>query len=989
MSSLWPYPGLEDRVFLDYPLDILLNRECSLKSHEGGLVPILKAYEAAVGALKKRAMREGQAQLLERIGNLICEQVGKKQVRSEQLEEDLSLEVKDWQAAAKGQWQKVFDDPRSGARSAVGANTRDKFEKAAQAQLKRAGGCPVKCERLALEVLKFHSLLCHRTIGSLLLPDKRGAASGERRLASGNIVIEGTTGTGKSTLALQFALAMTHWPNQYNAVYVSLEESVANLRAKARSLSQDWCERLQPVAYLDDIEEGSPPGSIGERLKELLWQPGNCPMRAGNPPGGKCPAHVQPPLPMVLLPGLSPRNIVGQRAEGHGLFWERLQQVERLLVGAEWLRDHKEYTELPPIRLVCIDSLNTFGDQLLSRKELCRLFDLFRQYGVIGLCTVEAGPETEQMASSDLVDILIRLDAEKDAGYFTRYFEIVKSRYQHQIYGRHPYKIRSEENLQRERPTGVKLDRTTLFQALRVYPSIHTVVAATELDSADRGGEPAEGELGTPPPSLKPPPSGSTGQGARDSEDRFDFGIEALRQVLSRTLKPRSVLAVVGEHNTFKTPLAQHFLLYGLSDRKLTSPSKKKSEKKAQESALLVRLHEQVSFDPGRMSSGPSRKWMLGDDLFSGDECLIHLEKENWIEKLDYRLDSGKLVQRCYRYQSQQVGTHGPLLFELALKGGLILPEEFLQFVRNILRSQSAKHSIRRVVLDNVALIGASYPFLRHSQNAGDLFLSAFVHVMRNYCVDLLLLGTRTGLAAADEMVNLACTLADEVLTCEYCDVFGDRYVTVRGGGVASGEDQRVGGESPGRQIVPAVITRRKGDRFSVDLGKLKGLVGFGTNRIHRPGLAFHTFQENDSTHRDYNREVEESIGAALGVSRQRPVQKDAADGRERAGVEVVAFGPERNQSFHDGLGLMAGKPIDKTIVATVDEFFVRDLQKAKEGTRIFADPPRSLDGKPPSHLRNIEKRMKAPDIGVVPYYANSLVVACRSDIRVDPVADG
>ena len=1090
MNGLWPYPGLRGRIFLDYPLDILFNSECTLKSHESGLVRLLSAYKKAVDELdeaiagavakviednldkvspekERNKVDQGQQKLkaasrdqalrnqenLKSFGwpgllqkdwedkspNGVLEkaveglkEVFPKYMRCKESTElipraarhdllflyffgrckddfddyrkalpescaDLLRKVKHWPSAAQGRWQgaglddkieklllaaeqkvlgRMEGEPRNQRDEArarwllweyFGRPTDDKracvskylltedwssmvknWEAAANAEWAIAFGGEWPCRAFdaqasylrqqveglgvnnqkracILRVLQFHMLLRSRVLGALQLPSG-GATSGpgakpHKDPGSGNIVIEGTPGTGKSTLALQMALALTKWPNQYHAVYLSLEEPVDSLCAKARKLSRDWRRLLKPVIFLDDIEDGSSPQAIGERLRLALAQPAECPMRDLS--SEACEKHQQEdPEPKVLLPCLSPRSVAPERAGGSGLVWERLQQLERLLAGAKWLREHsKDQPELPHIGMVCIDSLNTFGDRPLTRAELCRLFDLFREYQVIGLCTAEAGPETEEMASSDLVDILIRLEAVKDDGYFTRYFEIVKSRYQSQVYGRHPFKIRCEDDVKREAVHPSKPPVfTTLFQAVKIFPSVHTVVAATEQRGTRAGG----------------------------SADAFDFGIEGLRHMLNPTLRRNSVLAIVGERNTYKTPLSQQFLLKGLLSR---------------ESVVLIRLHEQVSFHP----TDKDREWRLSDDRFRD----IHWP--NFAPEPEGRwLESSKLVQQCYRYG--KVG--GPWLFELALKGGAILPEEFLQFVRNILRSEPAACPIKRVVLDNVALIGASYPLLRHSQNAGDLFLSTFVHVMRNCGVDLVMLGTRTGLVEADEMVNRACALADEVLTCEYCDVFGDRYITIHGGGLAAGRGDK--GAERQREMVPAVIV--PGRTFRVDLEKLEGLAGFGTSHIHRAGLSLLTFEENE-LHRKYNQDLEKLIGAALGVI--PPLPTPGTDRyREQAGVEVIPFRPDDNQSFHDGLILMAGKPIDKTIVATVDEFFVQP-DKSQEPTRVFAalggkmkELPENQRKRVCSYLSNIEKHLEMSKTGVRPYYANVLLLA-------------
>jgi hypothetical protein len=61
--------------------------------------------------------------------------------------------------------------------------------------------------------------------------------------------------------------------------------------------------------------------------------------------------------------------------------------------------------------------------------------------------------------------------------------------------------------------------------------------------------------------------------------------------------------------------------------------------------------------------------------------------------------------------------------------------------------------------------IGVSYPFLQSSKTAGDLFITAFAHMMRNYKVDTVIGGTTGEYEEADKIVDKACLLADSVLT--------------------------------------------------------------------------------------------------------------------------------------------------------------------------------------------------------------------------------
>ena len=111
-----------------------------------------------------------------------------------------------------------------------------------------------------------------------------------------------------------------------------------------------------------------------------------------------------------------------------------------------------------------------------------------------------------------------------------------------------------------------------------------------------------------------------------------------------------------------------------------------------------------------------------------------------------------------------------------------------------------------RVVLDDVSRIGISYPFLRNSKTAGDLFLPSFVHLMRNYGVDLVIIGTSSELKESDDVISRACGLADTVVSCRNCDIFGDRFVIVSGEGMVAGVGEEVGKREP----IPGVIRIEK-----------------------------------------------------------------------------------------------------------------------------------------------------------------------------------
>jgi hypothetical protein len=338
----------------------------------------------------------------------------------------------------------------------------------------------------------------------------------------------------------------------------------------------------------------------------------------------------------------------------------------------------------------------------------------------------------------------------------------------------------------------------------------------------------------------------------------------------------------------------------------------------------------------------------------------------------------------------------------VAFKGGALLPEEFIEVVRDVIREHSREEpvarKIRRVVPDDVGLIGASYPFLRKSSTAGDLFLSAFVYVMRNYGVDLIITGTTGQLKEADEVVDLACELADSVLACDFIDIFGDRYVIIRGEGqTTSLGDAPKNAKSPeSTEFVPGVVIKKSENIFNIDFSLLQGLVGFETGPIHRPGLTLQLFTEG-TIHSQYNDEIEMMMGSAFSVPRERPPQekppgipspekaarpqgrepsKSAAAIEDRRRVSVIRFDSDLSEAVHDSLGVLEGHPIDRTMICSIDEFYMSEYMR-EMGNRDLIDVS--------ACMRNKERDPYFVSVGEnvlgVPYYANVLLIAYRDGI--------
>ncbi|MBN1131129.1 MAG: hypothetical protein JXA71_19220 [Chitinispirillaceae bacterium] len=1027
------HPKARGRISLDYPLDVLLNRSCLLGDYEDGAIEKLHAYNTE---LYRWFSKDPEAHAFSR--------------------EDFDELSGETLNSLKND---VTPEKRKSHREAV--------IKRLKKRSKRYKNIPNDLLHSFFEIYQ----CCNGELGGIRLPKEPDNLEEESirpdsQIGSGNILIKGRPGTGKSTLALQMAVACTWRPNHYSSVFFSLEESSDNVMAKA--VNMGWDKKCCPVRYLDDIDDTSSPEQLGKALKNLLTQPDDCPMKSGK----KCkthPPHKETIDPCVIMPMLSPRSISPNERGADSLFWERYKQLEKILIGAHWLRTASEEKNngIPDIRMVCIDSLNVFGDQLLTRTELFKLFDLFNRFGVIGIFTTEQDLHGEESVSTDsanyLADIVINLKMEEDNGYSLRYFEIEKSRYQHEVYGKHPLRMRGPEIYKLHRSQWSNSDKTVkeiyglfagsnlqpdaiknylnmleikkdeapstkthinpdndliesytmylseyywylsaqgtdkhekeehskqtireilenrghMHQPIMVQPSVHYIVSATERNLPE-----------IDPVNMSKAASRHT-PAEIDAKNTFDLGEENLNEIIKPNLPRGSTVTILGQRGTYKTIMARNFLLHGVCTKK--------------ESVLLINFGEKATFPFNEEAA----RWRTSRP----DKKVKEVKWERFSLIKARGINDSKRCLDIYEYDDQGNDDgygkgKNPVFIELSLKGGALIPEELLEFVRDILRQYSIDDTenrrIRRVVLDDCALIGVSYPFLMKSRTAGDLFLSAFVHIIKKYGIDLVITGTTRQLKESDEMVERASELADSVITCDYCDVFGDRYVTVSGEGLTAASMYR-NQSTRYFEYAPAVIMADKGTLeeevnkryFKADLDFLKGLVGFGTGKVHRPGLTIHLFTQPGDIYGDYKKEVEGLMLDAVESS----MKTQLATTDEKPDIQVKAFEVTGSDAYHSSLEVLKGKPIDRTVVYNLDEFWKsadRDINESLADLSEYfpfakTDKNESPDCRwskrdfaiwpcAPKRKDNNKQEHSDKAVYAVPFYANVLVIAYHKD---------
>jgi KaiC/GvpD/RAD55 family RecA-like ATPase len=677
------------------------------------------------------------------------------------------------------------------------------------------------------------------------------------------------------------------------------------------------------------------------------------------------------------------------------------------------------------LAIVCIDSLNVLGTGGLTRDHLAALFDLFKRRQVIGVFVVEENEHGtfagDSPIDSDTIDFLsdmvIDLTATEEQGYYVRHFQIAKSRYQKHILGKHPYKIEGKssdgalgdplvpskhgEQVLSNLVQGqfLRIDqvrggtdwkstaraewrrRAKRTNGVRPFPSVHAIVAASEHLSGSGQGRAQPGRQFWSEPSLQ----------------------DMVGNDFSMSGSAAKVIAVTGPATTGKSLIAGNFLLQGLDQG---------------EDVLLIRLAEEPRFsadgsytmkDEMRQPSGGLRKlpeddtvyMKLRDYLSSFDKAKIHWQVKAY--RREDRLPNGKRKPKPI--------LEDPVLVEIAMQPGALLPEQFLDIVRTVYKWQYAERKprdrgfgIRRVALVQVGAIGVSYPLLHQSSTSADLFLPSLAHMLRCRGTDFIMTGQTGGVPQSEEMVRKAESMADSVISCQHCDVFGDRYITVTGPGLI--EKDLASGHTP--ETVPGVLRRRKSgknDFFEIKMETLRGLVGFSTGHIRRPGISLQLFEEG-VLHREYNRQVSRLVEFAMGNScpgNEQPV--DAYGGDQYRGacdlskaldlmrgqtpdpeaptVAVDTFGSIDAASFHSSLRLLHDAPLHNTVLRTVDEHAVLDLLDI--GSTSETGPSNAHGAKP---VRDDEQQEQKPRIQrflySMLYYRNVLMFACDEDTHRD-----
>ncbi len=102
-------------------------------------------------------------------------------------------------------------------------------------------------------------------------------------------------------------------------------------------------------------------------------------------------------------------------------------------------------------------------------------------------------------------------------------------------------------------------------------------------------------------------------------------------------------------------------------------------------------------------------------------------------------------------------------MLEVVFKSGALLPEEFIADVMMLV----IRHNVKLIAFHDIKYIGTSYPFLIDSGTSGTLFISAFIHIMRNYGVDVIMTSSECDFEPSDFEMKKTVALSDALLRFE------------------------------------------------------------------------------------------------------------------------------------------------------------------------------------------------------------------------------
>lgn len=543
---------------------------------------------------------------------------------------------------------------------------------------------------------------------------------------TGNIVISGKYGQGKTTLAFQLASACAEQGGI--AIYYSLENRAAEVlknytdmkyRSPNPTLAEGThCQNL--------IQWGIKPGHVGATPADPKERQ-NLNDAISNTLDSKPPKTSETPRADRLI-FVNTRNLAGLSERALHEEAQKMRQEYPIEFAAsdddefvvfyaeilELLASIQPASHLDMVKMVVIDSLTEALPKELTRFAIHRLMAKFKEKQIVGVFLLEDRMDESHEAARFVNDVkysadcVINLSASTCGGYEQTFIEVEKNRTTKHVFGKHVYKIMEFPAADKPKHIAKRLLNVfpSLYFEFSALPPSPRLIDATKATYTNLLGDPTfDGIL----------PQSLTGGHFNGSS----FPKKRAAQVLTLT----------GQSGLSKSDIAVNSLLYGLLDG---------------QNGLIIRLNDNETF----RTSGVRFNQHLWEQ-FAAKGILAN----NQMRFTEKRIKKEQAKSNAYQLKCWQVeGLKGVKLYEIIFAKGVIQPEEWLSSLMKIIKDKN----IKRVALVDLKFIGVSYRFLNSSETAGDIFLPTFTQAMRvTQGVDLIYVASDGGIEESNREMPL------------------------------------------------------------------------------------------------------------------------------------------------------------------------------------------------------------------------------------------
>lgn len=408
-----------------------------------------------------------------------------------------------------------------------------------------------------------------RYVGGIKLPQKNYIEKGHDDEGSGNIIIVGAAGTGKSTLAFQMAAACASDINNGIAVYYSLEvprhQVVNSIVIKDKKVQNKDKIKVTQLNFFSKSDLPESDEQLCTEFVKSLHEKGK--------------DEINEVKRQILIPNLSPCSMSDEDEKHNQVFLQRFKEIEMLLKAIKAYNDKiKDSDNIPQVKIIIVDSLNAFNNSKISREAMIRLFGLFKHYGILGVFTLgddtagQDGENTEAEVAKYLADVVIQLRRNVCNDYTYNSLEVVKSRYVPSALGQHPYKIVNLEGSQKTNDetkthivtkTNGDFPNIGIVKKIEVWPSLHYRIYSSEKQRSEKSDD-------------------------LNNEKENLFGITIMNKILPNLFEnwpddQAQIITVSGDSGLYKSDLAINALISGIST-------------KDDENCLMIRLSDREKF---------------------------------------------------------------------------------------------------------------------------------------------------------------------------------------------------------------------------------------------------------------------------------------------------------------------------------------------------------------------------------------------------------